>query len=157
MKDKSRGVRLKSSAASKDLVALLSICILLFALASIFHVFERFAEFHQKHGVGPIDDLIIVFAVLALALAVFSLRRWTELRRALANIATLQGLIPICASCNKIRDDVGYWNRLEFYIETHSEAELFHTICPMCLKKLYGITPPADENVSGSTSAKTKK
>ncbi len=157
MKDKSRGVRLKSSAASKDLIALLIICILLFALASIFHAFERFAEFHQKHGVGPIDDLIIAFAVFALALGVFSLRRWTELRRALANIATLQGLIPICASCNKIRDDVGYWNRLEFYIETHSEAELFHTICPMCLKKLYGITPPADENISGSISEKIEK
>jgi hypothetical protein len=157
MKDKSRGVRLKRSAALKDLIALLSIGILLFAFASIFHVFERFAEFHQKHGVGPIDDLIIAFAVLAIALAVFSLRRWTELRRALANIVTLQGLIPICASCNKIRDDVGYWNRLESYIETHSEAELFHTICPMCLKKVYGVTGPEDENISGSISERTKK
>jgi hypothetical protein len=157
MKDKSRGVRLKSSAAMRDLIALLSIGILLFAFASIFHVFERFAEFHQKHGVGPIDDLIIAFAVLALVLAVFSLRRWTALRRALADIATLQGLIPICASCNKIRDDAGYWNRVEFYIETHSEAELFHTICPVCLKKLYGITRPADEKISGSMSERIKK
>ena len=145
MKDKSRGIGLKSSAALKDLIALLSIGFLLFAFTSIFHVFEKFSEFHQKHGVGPIDDLIIAFAVLALALAVFSLRRWRELRRALANIVTLQGLIPICASCNKIRDDVGYWNRLEFYIETHSEAELFHTICPMCLKKLYGATLHGDK------------
>jgi len=157
MKDKSRGVRLKSSAALKDLIALLSIAILLFAFASIFHVFERFAEFHQKHGVGPIDDFIIAFAVLALALAVFSLRRWTELRRALANIVTLQGLIPICASCNKIRDDVGYWNRLEFYIETHSQAELFHTICPRCLKKIYGITSPADKRISGSMPERIQK
>jgi len=157
MKDKSRGVRLKSSAALKDLIALLSIGILLFAFASIFHAFERFAEFHQKHGVGRIDDLIIALAVLALALAVFSLRRWTELRRALADIVTLEGLIPICASCNKIRDDAGYWKRLELYIETHSEAELFHTICPICLKKLYGITRPADEKISGSTSERIKK
>jgi len=157
MKDKSRGVRLKSSAALKDLIALLSIAILLFAFASIFHVFERFAEFHQKYGVGPIDDFIIAFAVLTTAFAVFSLRRWRELQKALVNIATLQGLLPICASCQKIRDDAGYWNRLEFYIETHSEAELFHTICPMCLEKLYGVTHPADETISGSISEKTKK
>ncbi len=157
MKDKSRGVRSKSNAALKDLIALLSISILLFAFASLFHVFERFADFHERHGVGPIDDLIIAFAVWALALAIFSLRRWAELRRALANIVTLQGLIPICASCHKIRDDVGYWNRLEFYIETHSEAELFHTICPTCLKKLYGVTRPADENISGSISERTKE
>ncbi len=157
MKDKSRGVRSKSSAALKDLIALLSIGILLLAFASLFHVFERFAEFHQKHGIVPIDDLIITFAVLALALAIFSIRRWAELRRALANIVTLQGLIPICASCNKIRDDVGYWNRLEFYIETHSEAELFHTICPACLKKLYDISRPADEEISGSISERINK
>jgi hypothetical protein len=144
MKDKSRGVRLKSSAAFKDLVVLVSIGIPLLAFASIFHVFERFAAFHQKYGVGPIDDFIIAFAVLTLAFAVFSLRRWRELQKALANIVTLQGMLPICASCHKVRDDEGYWNRLEFYIETHSEAELFHTICPSCLKKLYGITRPTE-------------
>ncbi len=157
MIDKSRGVRLKNSAALKDLIVLVSIGIILVAFASIFHVFERFAGFHQKYGVGPIDDFIIAFAALAIAFAVFSLRRWAELQKALANIVTLQGLLPICGSCHKIRDDVGYWNQLEFYIETHSEAELFHTICPVCLKKLYGITRPADEKISGSISERIKK
>ena len=157
MKERSSGVRLKSSAALKDLIVLVSIGILLFAFASIFHVFERFAGFHQKYGVGPIDDFIIAFAVLTTAFAVFSLRRWRELQKALVNIATLQGLLPICASCQKIRDDAGYWNRLEFYIENHSEAELFHTICPACLKKLYGISRPADEKISGSISERIKK
>ncbi len=150
MKDKSRGVRLKMSAASKDLIVLVSMGILLFVFASVFHVFERFAEFHQKYGVEPIDDLIIVLAVMAIAFAFFSLRRWRELQKALVDIATLRGLLPICASCQKIRDDAGYWNRLEFYIENHSEAELFHTICPDCLKKLYGITRSADEEMGGS-------
>ncbi len=150
MKYRSRGVRWKSSAALRDLVLLVSLCILLFAFAITFHVFERFAAFHQEHGVGPIDDLIIAFAFLTIAFAIFSLRRWRDLQKALDNIVTLQGLLPICASCNKIRDDAGYWNQLEFYIETHSQAELFHTICPGCLKKLYGITGPADEKISGS-------
>ena len=150
MKNKWRGIKLKHSAAFKDLVVIIVIGIPLLAFASIFHVFERFAAFHQKYGVGPIDDIIILFAALAIALAVFSLRRWRELQKALGNIKTLQGFLPICASCKKIRDDVGYWNRLEFYIETHSEAELTHSICPKCLKRLYGITSPVGKKTSGS-------
>jgi hypothetical protein len=150
MKIKSRGIKLKHSAAFKDLVVIIVIGIPLFAFALIFHVFERFAAFHQKYGVGPIDDIIIVFAVLAIAFAVFSLRRCRELRKALSNIRTLQGLLPICASCKRIRDDVGYWNHLEFYMEAHSEAELIHSICPKCLKKLYGIPRPVDKKSSGS-------
>ena len=157
MKDKRRGLWLKSSVAFKDLIVLVSIGILLVAFASIFHLFERFAEFHQKYSVGPIDDFIIAFAVLSIAFAFFALRRWRELQRALADIVILQGLLPICASCQKIRDDAGYWNRLESYIEDHSEAELFHTICPACLKKLYGIIRPEDEEISGSISERTKK
>jgi len=150
VKNKSRGIKSKHSAAFKDLVVIIAIGIPLLVFVSIFHVFERFAAFHQKYGVGPIDDFIIVFAALAIALAVFSLRRWRELQTALGNIQTLQGFLPICASCKKIRDDVGYWNQLEFYIETHSEAELTHSICPKCLKRLYGITSPVDKKFSGS-------
>lgn len=52
-------------------------------------------------------------------------------------VVELQGLIPICASCKQIRDDKGYWNRVEKYIEDHSEAEFTHDICPNCVKKLY--------------------
>ncbi|MFH0727066.1 MAG: sensor with HAMP domain protein, partial [Pseudomonadota bacterium] len=60
-----------------------------------------------------------------------------ELKTALDNIKTLKGLLPICSSCKKIRDDKGYWNQIESYIETHSEAEFSHGICPECAKKLY--------------------
>lgn len=60
-----------------------------------------------------------------------------ELHQALAEIKTLSGLLPICASCKKIRDDKGYWNQIETYISTHSEAEFSHGICPECMKKLY--------------------
>jgi PAS domain S-box-containing protein len=60
-----------------------------------------------------------------------------ELQDALANIKTLSGLVPICASCKKIRDDKGYWNQLEQYIMDHSDAKLSHGICPDCAKKLY--------------------
>lgn len=61
-----------------------------------------------------------------------------ELQKALSEIKTLSGLLPICASCKKIRDDKGYWNQLELYIRDHSEAEFSHSICPSCADKLYG-------------------
>jgi PAS domain S-box-containing protein len=61
-----------------------------------------------------------------------------ELKEALASVKTLRGLIPICASCKKIRDDKGYWSQVEVYVRDHSEAEFSHGICPDCMKKLYG-------------------
>jgi PAS domain S-box-containing protein len=61
----------------------------------------------------------------------------SELQKALAEIKRLQGILPICASCKKIRDDKGYWNQIETYIREHSEAEFTHGICPDCARKLY--------------------
>jgi PAS domain S-box-containing protein len=60
-----------------------------------------------------------------------------ELRQALADVKTLRGLIPICASCKKIRDDQGYWKQIEGYISEHSDAVFSHGICPECMEKLY--------------------
>jgi len=56
---------------------------------------------------------------------------------ALSQIKTLSGMLPICASCKRIRDDKGYWNQIESYVEQHSEAEFSHGICPECAKKIY--------------------
>jgi PAS domain S-box-containing protein len=61
----------------------------------------------------------------------------TELQTALSEVKVLSGLIPICSSCKKIRDDKGYWSRIESYIESHSMAEFSHGICPDCTHKLY--------------------
>jgi hypothetical protein len=52
-------------------------------------------------------------------------------------IKQLRGILPICAHCKKIRDDNGYWNQVESYIQRHSEAEFSHSICPECAKKYY--------------------
>ncbi len=61
----------------------------------------------------------------------------TELQKALANVKALRGLLPICSSCKKIRDDKGYWEQIEIYIHEHSEAEFTHGFCPECTKMLY--------------------
>jgi hypothetical protein len=59
------------------------------------------------------------------------------LQEALANVKQLSGLLPICASCKKIRDDRGYWNQIEEYIRKHSDADFSHGFCPSCMEKLY--------------------
>ena len=60
-----------------------------------------------------------------------------ELQGALAQVKTLSGLLPICSGCKKIRDDQGYWNRIETYISEHSDAQFSHGICPDCAKKYF--------------------
>jgi len=60
-----------------------------------------------------------------------------KLQKALFEVKKLSGLLPICASCKKIRDDKGYWNQIESYIREHSDANFTHSICPECKKKLY--------------------
>lgn len=73
-----------------------------------------------------------------------------ELRGALAHVKTLSGLLPICASCKKIRDDKGYWSRIEEYVSEHTDTTFSHGICPDCAKRLYpgymtGQEPPLSD------------
>ncbi len=60
-----------------------------------------------------------------------------ELRHAFAEVKTLRGFLPICANCKSVRDDAGYWQQIERYIEEHSEATFSHGICPDCMGELY--------------------
>jgi uncharacterized small protein (DUF1192 family) len=60
-----------------------------------------------------------------------------ELQQALSEIKTLRGFLPICANCKKIRDDEGYWQQIEQYIQERSDAQFSHSICPECAEKLY--------------------
>jgi two-component system, response regulator PdtaR len=61
----------------------------------------------------------------------------TKLQYALANIKTLNGLIPICSSCKKVRNDKGFWQMVDEYISEHSEADFSHGICEDCFQRLY--------------------
>lgn len=60
-----------------------------------------------------------------------------ELQQALEEIKTLHGILPICASCKKIRDDKGYWNQIEAFIRERADVEFTHGICPDCARKIY--------------------
>jgi sigma-B regulation protein RsbU (phosphoserine phosphatase) len=61
----------------------------------------------------------------------------TQLKQALAEVRTLKGIVPICANCKNVRDDQGYWNRVESYLNEHTEADFTHAVCPDCMKRLY--------------------
>ena len=77
----------------------------------------------------------------------------SELQAALSEVKKLSGLLPICASCKKIRDDSGYWKQIEIYLLEHTEAQFSHGICPECMKKIY---PEfcSKHNPDGGTGAK---
>lgn len=70
-------------------------------------------------------------------------RRVTELQEALEHIKTLQGILPICMHCHKIRTDSEAWERVDAYIEKHTDAHFSHSLCPECLEKYY----PEEEEI----------
>ena len=60
-----------------------------------------------------------------------------QLKVANSEVKTLSGLLPICSMCRNVRDDKGYWSRIEAYVATHSDAQFSHSICPDCAKIHY--------------------
>jgi hypothetical protein len=62
--------------------------------------------------------------------------RITQLEDALANVKHLQGILPICSHCKKVRDDQNYWQQVESYISTHTDAQFSHGICPECFDQI---------------------
>ncbi len=83
----------------------------------------------DRLAAAVLGGLLLTGLVLAAAVFVIVVRLLSEMR-------ALSGLLPICAHCKKIRDDGGYWNRLEAYLEAHSEAEFTHGICHDCQEAL---------------------
>jgi hypothetical protein len=111
--------------------------------------FMQLAERSQSRVENISVLLVLVGVFLSAFIAFFAVRHVlkvekvllherNELQKALSEIKTLSGLLPICSSCKKIRDDKGYWNQIELYIRDRSEAEFSHGICPPCAEKLYG-------------------
>ncbi len=74
-----------------------------------------------------------------------------ELQEALAKVKTLSGLLPICASCKKVRDESGYWNHIERYVSEHSEAQFTHSICPECARAFYRDLHPLEQRRRSTT------
>jgi len=71
-----------------------------------------------------------------------------ELQEALTTIKTLSGLLPICAWCKSVRDDSGYWMRVEQYVEEHSHATFSHSVCPECASRYFGPEMTGAQNLA---------
>ena len=69
-------------------------------------------------------------------------RKTVELERALAEIRTLHGIIPMCMFCKKVRNDAGFWERVDHYIHEHTQAVVSHGLCPECFAREYGSGEP---------------
>ena len=89
---------------------------------------------------GNIREVIVTFVNITERIQAEEAREeiLKSLQKALDNIKTLSGLVPICSNCKKIRDDKGYWNHLETHIQNHTFAKFSHGICPECSEALYG-------------------
>ncbi len=96
------------------------------------------SDYLDKGEIGPsLMERSIRYAIERKRTLEEQIRLISQLQEALAHVKQLSGLLPMCASCKKIRDDKGYWNQLEAYISDHSEADFSHGICPECVRKLY--------------------
>jgi|GEM_PF-1011498 len=99
------------------------------------------SRFYYEHRIAHCgeDRFILIIRDITRRVEIEQEKEWLlqEFQDSLAKIKTLNGLIPICASCKKVRDDKGYWNRIEEYIQTHSQAEFSHGVCPGCMEELY--------------------
>ena len=144
--------KIESQAKTDILLIILSATILyLFLLFTNYDLFEITADYVKKHDAWELDEIVIVGLFLTVCFAVYAWRRLREVRayegflqrqnqelkKALQEIKTLQGLVPICACCKKIRDDKGYWHQVESYLSAHTSADFTHSICPECAQRLY--------------------
>lgn len=84
-----------------------------------------------------LDDLLInIFAVGGISILAIFVHQF--IFNLVKENKSLKGLLPICSHCKRIRDDKGYWNQIEGYIQAHSNAKFSHGMCPECLEELYG-------------------
>jgi hypothetical protein len=106
---------------------------------------HAFAFLYSYELIGLLGSLAMLLGVLAIKPVFLRIQHAEQEQRALSerlqealhNIRVLNGLLPICANCKKIRDDRGYWQQIETYISTRTDTTFSHGICPDCMKKLY--------------------
>ncbi|MCP3942310.1 MAG: hypothetical protein GY710_12590 [Desulfobacteraceae bacterium] len=110
--------------------------LMLWGLHKIDYPFLRSSQWFAPWGF-MIASLLAMGVALGMLLVYFQ-SLISELETAHKDIKKIGGLIPICSHCKKIRDDKGYWNILESYIQEHSEASFSHSMCPECSDEFYG-------------------
>lgn len=87
---------------------------------------------------GELDQVIVELKDARQTLETRVAERTRQLEESIARMNVLRGLLPICSSCKKIRDDQGYWTQVEQFVSERTEARFTHGVCPDCMRKLYG-------------------
>jgi DNA-binding response OmpR family regulator len=121
--------RLKAQASTADIPVIF--------MTSLTSIEDKLAAF-SAGGVDYIPKPFQDVEVLARVNTHLTLRRRElQLKQALAEVETLSGILPICSFCRNIRDDDGYWQRVEEYISKRTDAQFSHSFCPTCMKEHY--------------------
>lgn len=134
-----------------DLIIIGVFCFIIFVLSGSYDCVEQLLEISEKYEEYEFDEIITVGIFLVFSLAIFSFRRWQDLRKfkillvqrneelrtVIEELHQIRGILPICSGCKSIRDDEGYWHQVESYVQKHSDATFSHGICPVCVEKLY--------------------
>jgi Ca2+/Na+ antiporter len=144
--------------AFKDLMVVISIAVGVFAVSARFDVFNTLVEWMYRHDTWQLDELFTVALYLVFAIAIYAWRRHHELvdqtrrremaeaekaqlaprlERALADVSHLKKLLPMCSVCKRVRDDKGYWDQVEAYVEVNFSTRVDTGICPDCAANLY--------------------
>ncbi|MEO8167346.1 MAG: hypothetical protein ABI623_03805 [bacterium] len=141
-----------------DLLIILVSAAAVFVLAARFDVFKKILDWMYSHDTWKLDELFTVTIYLVIATAVYAWRRHRELVKetqhrlkaetekaqlaprlesALADVSILKALLPMCTSCKRVRDDQGYWDEVESYIENHFSTRMDAGLCPDCAVNIY--------------------
>lgn len=146
---------------------ILGIGFISFAIAGYFDLMEKIVKFARHHESWEIDEIFTAIFFIGIAVLFLFIRKTSDMERyaceleekneklikATSEIKELQGILPICSSCKKIRDDEGYWHQVENYISQHSHAQFSHGVCPDCARTLYresfDDTAELDKNIFG--------
>ncbi len=130
--------------ARNDLIAIAAGSVIVYFLLARFDAFEAFAEWSRAHEHLQLDEFLILGILLAVACAVFAFRRWGDLSRERAlrrdaeqSARRLEGLLPICSGCKRVREQSGGWTPVEEFFSARISADFTHGLCPECRVRLY--------------------
>jgi hypothetical protein len=143
----------------QDIVVIAILAILVFAFSAAFDIFNAVIAWVYRHDTWQLDELFSVSIFLVAAMGFYAWRRnrelteqirrreqaeaekahlIPELETALADVYALKKLLPFCISCRRVREDSGYWNQVEEYLESHFSTRFDDGLCPDCARRFYG-------------------
>lgn len=130
--------------AARDGIVLLAASVIMSAVLWKLDAFERFAVWSRRHERWQLDELLVLGAVGSVATSIFAFRRWRDsvhemaLRRQTeAGLKRLEGLLPICSFCKRIRNSEGAWIDVETYVMDRADVDFSHGVCAACANHHY--------------------